>query len=89
MAPDVAEAGRVHWSRVERHGIAVQSDRGADGQVIQKRVGWYDGGDIQREGVSEWKRTEAGKLVKTTDKWDDEDAHEYDLARDQKCPAIV
>jgi len=26
--------------------------------VILKRVGWYDGGDVQREGVSELKRTE-------------------------------
>ena len=68
VAPDVAEVGRVHWSRVERHGIAVQSDRGTDVQVILKRAGWYDGGDFQREGVSEWKRTEAGKSVKTTDK---------------------
>jgi len=58
-------------------------------QVIQKRVGWYDGGDVQRECVSEWKRTEAGGLVKTTDKWDDEDIHEYDLARNQKCPVIL
>jgi len=33
-------------------------------QVILKRVGWYYGGDVQREGVSEWKRTEAGTLVK-------------------------
>ena len=56
---------------------------------MPKRVGWYDGEDVQREGVSEWKRTEAGKLVKTTDKWDDEDIHEYDLVCDQKSPAIV
>jgi len=58
-------------------------------EVILKRVGQYDGGDVQREGVSEWKRTEAGKLIKTTDNWDDEDVHEYNLARDQKCPTIV
>ena len=67
----------------------MQSARGADVQVIQKRMGWYDGGGVQMEGVSDWKRTEAGKLVKTTDKWDDENIHEYDLARDQKCPAIL
>ena len=89
MAPDVAEAGRVHWSLVEIDGIGVPSDRGADVQVILKRVGWYDGGDVQREGVSEWKRTEAGKLIKTTDTWDDEDVHEYQLAHDQKCPAML
>jgi len=46
----------------------VQSDQGTDVQVILKRVGWYIGGDVHREGVSEWKRTEAGKLVKTTGK---------------------
>ena len=58
-------------------------------QVILKRVGWYDGGDVQREGVSERERTEAGKLIQTTDTWDDEDVHEYNIARDQKCPTIV
>ena len=67
----------------------MQSDQGTDVQVILTTVGWYDGRDVQRERVSEWKRTEARKLVKTTDKWDDEDIHEYDLARDQKCPAIL
>ena len=57
--------------------------------MILKRVGWYDGGDVQREGVSEWRRTEAGKLIKTTDNWDGEDVHEYELAHGQKCPAIA
>jgi len=41
--------------------------------VILKRVGWYDDGDVQREGVSELKTTEAQRLVKITDKWDAED----------------
>jgi len=36
--------------------------------VILKRVGWYDGGDVQKEGVSELKRTEAERLVQMTDK---------------------
>ena len=67
----------------------MQSDRGADVEVILKRVGWNDGGDVQRESVSEWKRTETGKLVKTTDNWDDEDVHEHNPAHDQKCPAVV
>jgi len=66
--PGIAEAGRIHCSRVERQGIAVQSDPGADVQVILKRVGWYDGGDVQREGVSELKRTQTERLVQITDK---------------------
>ena len=28
------------------------------------------------------------RLVKTNGKWNDKDVHEYDLASDQKCPAI-
>jgi len=49
--------------------------------VILKRVGWYDDGDVQREGVSELKTTEAQRLVKRTDKWDAEDVRIGSRAR--------